>query len=55
MLPAKGMYTGEDRALLICIVRKRQMTQFREILKRHNGTFAYVSGANEVMGEGFGG
>jgi len=54
MLPAKGMYTGSDSALLICVVRKRQMTQFREILKRHEGTFAYVSGANEVMGEGFG-
>ena len=50
MLPAKGMYTGSDSALLICVVRKRQMTQFREILKRHEGTFAYVSGANEEIG-----
>lgn len=54
VLPARGMYTGEESALLVCVVRKRQMTQFREILRRHPNTFAYVSGANEVMGEGFG-
>ena len=33
MIPAKGMYTGEDRAMLVCVLRKRQMTLFRDILK----------------------
>lgn len=53
MLPAKGMYTGEDRAMLICILRKRQMSAFREVLKKFPGAFAYVSGTSEVMGTGF--
>ena len=53
MVPAKGMYTGEDRAMLICILRKRQMSAFRDVLKKFPGAFAYVSGTSEVMGTGF--
>ncbi|MCI8458357.1 MAG: YitT family protein [Clostridia bacterium] len=53
MLPAKGMYTGVDRAMLVCILRKRQMSNFRDILKKYPNTFAYVSGTSEVVGQGF--
>lgn len=50
---AKGMYTGAERVMLVCILRKREMTRFREILKKYPDTFAYVSGASEVVGKGF--
>lgn len=53
MIPAKGMYTGAERAMLVCILRKRQMTHFRDILKKYPDTFAYVSGTSEVVGQGF--
>lgn len=53
MIPAKGMYTGEDRAMLVCVLRKRQMTLFRDILKKYPDAFAYVSGTSEVVGRGF--
>ncbi len=52
-IAAKGMYTGEERAMLICILRKRQMSAFREILKKYPDTFAYITSASEVVGRGF--
>ena len=53
MITAKGMYTGEERAMLICVLRKRQLSQFREVLKKYPDTFAYISGTSEVVGRGF--
>ncbi len=52
-IPAKGMYTGEERAMLICVLRKRQLSQFRLILKKYPDSFAYMSGTSEVVGRGF--
>ena len=51
MIDAKGMYTGEKRALLICIISKRQMSQFREVLKEFPDAFAYVGSMSEVVGK----
>lgn len=53
MLPAVGMYSHEDKALLVCIVRRRQITEFRKILKNYPDSFAYITATNEVMGRGF--
>ena len=52
-MDATGMYAHSDRALLICVVRKRQVTDFNNILKKYPNTFAYVSGTSEVFGKGF--
>lgn len=53
MITTKGMYTGEEHAMLVVILRKRQLTPLREILKKYPDTFGYISGASEVMGRGF--
>ena len=53
MVKANGMYTGEDRAMLICVLRKRQLSQFRAILKQYPDSFAYIGGTSEVCGRGF--
>lgn len=53
MCEVKGMYTHENKGLLICIVRKRQVSQFRAILKNYPDSFAYISSTSEVMGMGF--
>ncbi len=50
MVEAKGMYTGENHALLICIVSKRQMSAFREVLKKFPDSFAYISNTSEIFG-----
>ncbi len=48
-----GMYTGEEHSMLVCIIRKRQLSQLRMILKKYPDTFAYISGTSEVVGRGF--
>ena len=50
VLPAEGMYSGEPKSLLICIVNRYQLVQFHEILARFPGAFAYVSDVSETMG-----
>ncbi len=50
-LPAKGMYSGTDKSLLVCIVSKRQMGDIQRIIKSYPDTFAYISSASEVMGD----
>ena len=50
VVPAKGMYENKDRNLLICVVSKRQMRDFKDILKKYDNTFAYVAPVNEIIG-----
>lgn len=49
----KGMYSGDRRSLLICVIRKRQLAEFNRILQNYPDTFAYLLDAREVRGEGF--
>ena len=46
-----GMYTHQKKYILTCIVRKRQIADFYDIMKRYPGNFAYLSQINEVMGK----
>lgn len=48
---AIGMYSHEEKELLICLVRKRELGEFYRILRRYPGTFAYITQVNEVMGK----
>ena len=50
LLHAEGMYTHNDKALLICIVRKREVGEFLKLLKRYDATFSYSCKVNEVYG-----
>lgn len=49
-----GMYSHNERSMLICVIRKRQLADFNKILKKYPNTFAYVINAREVIGKGFG-
>ena len=50
VLQAEGMYSETPRCLLICVVNRHQVVQFREILSQFPDTFAYVSSVSETMG-----
>ena len=50
VLPAEGMYSGEKRSLLICIVNPHQIAAFESILARFPGSFSYVSEVSETVG-----
>lgn len=47
---AQGMYTHQDKSLLICVVNKNQIIDFENIIKKYEGTFAYVTSVNETVG-----
>lgn len=49
-LPARGSFSGMEKTLLICVVNKRQIVQFQKILNNFPGTFAYLSGVKETLG-----
>lgn len=54
-LEAKGMYTGESRGTLLCIVDSgREVVKIKELVKRCDpNAFVFISDVSEVMGEGF--
>jgi len=53
-LDALGMYSGEEKCMLYCVVSKKEIVILKElILKFDNDAFVIVTDAREVVGEGF--
>ncbi len=50
-IDAMGMYAHSNKALLICVIHKRQVSEFNKILKKYDNTFAYVTSTSEVLGK----
>lgn len=50
-IDAMGMYAHSEKALLICVIHKRQVSEFNKILKKYDNTFAYVTSTSEVLGK----
>lgn len=51
---AMGGYTGNEKWLLLCTVRRHEVVAVYDILKEHDPTaFVVVSDAGEIIGEGF--
>ena len=54
LLPAVGMYRGEERSMLFCIVSKKEVVTLKEYIKNIDvHAFVIVTDAGEVLGEGF--
>ena len=51
LVKAMGMYTHEDKSMLVCIIRKRQIAQLQRIIKNYPDTFAFFSQTSEVYGK----
>lgn len=49
-LPCKGMYSGQSRSILLCLVNRRQIAEFEAIVRSFPGSFAYMSQVSEVVG-----
>ena len=53
-LKAKGMYSGEEKCMLYCVVSQKEIVRVKEIVAEVDpGAFVIVSDAREVLGEGF--
>ena len=50
LIPAKGMNSGRETNILICVVNKNQMAALDAIIKEYPRTFAVLSSVNEVVG-----
>lgn len=49
-LDGTGVYSGEEKKVLICIVNKHQLIDFENIVKRFPETFTFVEPVNETLG-----
>ena len=53
-LDARGMYSGQEKCMLYCVVSKKEMVEVKEIvLDIDQNAFVIVTDAREVLGEGF--
>ena len=50
VFPAKGMYSGRETNVLICIVNKTQAATVSKIIRKYPRTFAVMGQVNAVMG-----
>ncbi len=53
-LPAKGMYTGADRTMLVCAVRRNEVVRVKSLVAEADpAAFMMLYDVSEVLGEGF--
>ena len=50
LLHGTGMYSGQERNMLVCVVNRRQVAELQKIIKAHPGTFACMSQVGQVVG-----
>ena len=50
LIPATGMYSGQEKNILICVINKSQIAALSKIIRNHPNSFAIMSSVNEVMG-----
>ena len=49
-LSVQGMYTHKERFMIVCIIRKRELSKMMKIIKRYPKSFASFSRVNEIFG-----
>ena len=53
-LPGTGMYTGQEKHTLLCVVRSHEITQLKRIVRQQDpDAFVILSPTREVLGHGF--
>ena len=50
VVPAKGMFSGREMEMLICVVQKHQVVAMEKIIAAHPDAFAYSTVINETLG-----
>jgi uncharacterized membrane-anchored protein YitT (DUF2179 family) len=54
LLNGKGVYTGIDKSVLLCVVSKKEIFRLQDVCKTVDpSAFIIISDVREVMGEGF--
>ena len=50
LIPGKGMYSGRETSVLLCVVNKTQIPAVNSIIRRYPNTFAIVNPVSEILG-----
>lgn len=50
LINGQGVYSGEDKSVLIFVVNKFQVPQIKRLLKSFPDTFSYIATVNETVG-----
>lgn len=50
LIPGRGMYSGKEVSVLICVVNKTQVAAVASIVKKYPHTFAIVDPVSEILG-----
>lgn len=50
LIPGKGMYSGKETNVLVCVINKTQVAALSAIIRTYPNTFAVFSQVNQVMG-----
>lgn len=54
IIPAQGGYTGQDRKLLMCVVRAHEVSRVRSVIASYDKKpFIIIADSSEVLGQGF--
>ncbi|MBQ9945753.1 MAG: YitT family protein [Clostridia bacterium] len=54
VIPAKGGYTGQEKQLLMCVVRAHEVSGVRKVVAKYDDKpFIIVADSSEVLGQGF--
>lgn len=54
IIPATGAYTGKEKSVLMCVVRRNEVAGIMKTVKQTDEkTFIIISEANEILGQGF--
>jgi len=54
VLPVQGGFTGEEKKMLLCVVRAHEVAKVRKIVKRYDEhPFIIITESSEVLGLGF--
>lgn len=53
-MPAKGMYTGKEHTMVVCIIGRKQVNTLKKTMRKVDSeAFAVMSGVSQVVGLGF--
>lgn len=51
VITVRGMYTGAEKSMLVCVVNPRQVVEFEKVIRKYDSTFAYISTVNGTVGQ----
>ena len=50
VLHGEGIYSGNEKAVLVCVINKHQLVEFKDIVSKYPGTFTVVTPVDETIG-----